>query len=353
MVHRIGINALMDEMIERLTSAFVAYDPDETIIPARAGFQYDRPDIGLLEWMPAMQTGSAVTVKMVGYHPRNPSVKHLPTILSTISIYDTASGHLVGLADATFLTALRTGATSAIASKFMASPRSSVIGLIGAGAQAVTQLHALDRVFSLKKVMVYDSDPAISDSFLERTSFQGLNVVQVNKNSLNDLLQNSDIICTATSVDIGDGPVFEDTTTQPWLHINAVGSDFPGKTEIPKSLLQRSLVCPDFPEQAKNEGECQQLSAAEIGPSLVELIRDREKYAYITEIPTVFDSTGWALEDQVAADMLINFARQFNLGTTIQIESVSSDPRNPYQFAVDKNYSIPVSEFARHKNLEA
>ena len=134
-VHHMGIDTLMDEMIERLTAAFVAYDPSETIIPARAGFQYDRPNTGLLEWMPAMQTGSTVTVKMVGYHPHNPAFRNLPTILSTISIYDTASGHLIGLTDATFLTALRTGAASAIASKFMASPRASVIGLIGAGVE--------------------------------------------------------------------------------------------------------------------------------------------------------------------------------------------------------------------------
>jgi ornithine cyclodeaminase/alanine dehydrogenase-like protein (mu-crystallin family) len=233
----------------------------------------------------------------------------------------------------------------------MASPGASVIGLIGAGAQAVTQLHALARVFTFNKVLVYDSNPAISDNFLERTSFLGLNAIQVTENSLIDLLQNSDIICTATSVDIGRGPVFEDTTVQPWVHINAVGSDFPGKIEIPKTLLQRSFVCPDFLEQAIKEGECQQLSAAEIGPSLDELIRDQEKYTFVTEIPTVFDSTGWALEDQVAAEMLLDFARQLKLGTTIQIESVSTDPRNPYQFAIEKSYALPISEFTMRKRL--
>jgi ornithine cyclodeaminase/alanine dehydrogenase-like protein (mu-crystallin family) len=352
-VQQMGIDALMDEMIQRLTGAFLTYEPNDTIIPARAGFQYIRPDSGLLEWMPSMQVGQAVTVKMVGYHPTNPLKRNLPTILSTTSIYDTASGHLVGLVDSTFLTALRTGAASAIASKQMAAPHSTVIGLIGAGAQAVTQLHALSRVFDIKKVLVFDSDPAISDSFLARTSFLGLNVCQVKEGSLSDLVQGSDIICTATSIDVGIGPVFEDTATQPWVHINAVGSDFPGKTELPKSLLQRSFVCPDFPEQAIKEGECQQLSPAEIGPSLVELIRNREKYALVTNIPTVFDSTGWALEDKVAAEMIIEFAAQFNLGTILQIESISTDSHNPYQFALEKSFAIPISEFAQRENREA
>ena len=325
----------MDEMINRLKMALESFNEAETDIPLRDGFQYTKPHVGLIEWMPIMQQGGSATVKMVGYHPTNPAVRNLPTIVSTISVYDTNTGHLIGLADATFLTALRTGAASAVASQLLASPDSQVVGLIGAGAQAMTQLHAISRVFNIKKVLVYDIDPLVSDSFLERTAFMGLNIAQVGKSSLDVLVKSSDIICTATSVDIGYGPVFEDTETKPWLHINAVGSDFPGKVEVPSSFLRRSFICPDFPAQAIKEGECQQLSADEIGPSLVELVQNKHQYAYANSTTSVFDSTGWAVEDQVAMALLLDYAEKLNLGTSIQIESISNDPRNPYQFVMN------------------
>ena len=79
-------------------------------IPARSGFNYNVPQLGLIEWMPLYQVGSKVTIKIVGYHPKNPKIFGLPTILSSISQYDTITGHLLGLADGVLLTALRTGA---------------------------------------------------------------------------------------------------------------------------------------------------------------------------------------------------------------------------------------------------
>lgn len=165
LVQKLGIHALMDEMIERLTKAFSTYCDDNITIPARSGFQYSQPEIGLLEWMPSMKNGSHATVKMVGYHPTNPQQRNLPTILSTVSAYDTSTGHLLGLADATFLTALRTGAASAIASRILAKPCTRRVGLIGGGAQALTQLHALSRVFSVEEVFVYDIDPESAQAF--------------------------------------------------------------------------------------------------------------------------------------------------------------------------------------------
>jgi len=333
----IDIHQLMDEMITRLMSAFESYDATKINIPVRDGFQYTHPTVGLVEWMPAMTVGGRVAVKTVGYHPTNPKQHNLPTILSTTSVYDTQTGHLIGIVDATFLTALRTGAASAIASKFMANPASKIIGLIGAGAQAVTQLHALSRNFSIEKVFVYDIDAKISNDFLKRIDFMGFNVDQVVVTSLETLLEMSDIICTQTSVDIGKGPVFNDFKTKPWLHINAVGADFPGKVELPLSLLKGSFVCPDFREQAIKEGECQQLSAPEIGPNLFELVQNAKQYNNLPEQRTVFDSTGWALEDLVAVEMLMEMAAELNIGTSIQIESISAAPQNPYEFILSES----------------
>lgn len=81
----------------------------------------------------------------------------------------------------------------------------------------------------------------------------------------------------------GKGPVFQDGKVKPWLHINAVGSDFKGKFEIPVSLLKRSTIVPDFLAQAVVEGECQQLQPQEIGPNIVEIVQNQKEYQSLKE----------------------------------------------------------------------
>jgi ornithine cyclodeaminase/alanine dehydrogenase-like protein (mu-crystallin family) len=334
-VQFVGVNRLMDVMIERLTEALESYNPQQTIIPVRSGFSYTEPQPGLIEWMPVMQHSDQIAIKVVGYHPRNPQSFHLPTIISTISVYDPLKGQLKALADATFITALRTGAASAVASKYLASSRSSVVGIIGAGAQAVTQLHALSRIFPIQKVFVYDILPGITQSFIKRTALMDLDIIPMESNDLDQLVASVDILCTCTSVEAGEGPVFQDTNVKPWLHINAVGADFPGKFEVPYSVLHRSAVCPDFRDQAIAEGECQQLdahhAAEEIGPELFELVQNSSQYTSLRETNTVFDSTGWALEDQIAINMMLDYAEILEVGTLLEIEQLQGDPQNPYE----------------------
>ena len=330
-VREVGVDALMDALIERLRLAFGDGHEHCYSIPARSGFHYDSPAPGLIEWMPLWQRGRRVMMKMVAYHPRNPSEKGIPTVLSTTSIFDTATGHLEAMMDGTLATALRTGAASAVASRLLARPDSKVLGLIGCGAQAVTQLHALSHVFELEEVVVFDVDDAALQSLQHRCSPLDRSVLSIRACSAESVVEQSDILCTATSVGIGCGPVFENfTATRPWLHINAVGSDLPDKTEIPIDLLRRATVCPDFLEQAEREGECQQLSADQIGPSIVEVAQKPQAYAELQQGLTVFDSTGFALEDLTVMELFLEYAAELKLGTAMGIEGLSRDPRNPY-----------------------
>ena len=339
-VEQVGLDHLMDQMIDRLTQALANFDPTETIVPVRTGFSYEKPHVGLVEWMPLFQKQSQIILKAVGYHPENPHRYHLPSILSTLSLYDPASGHLIALMDGTFLTALRTGAASAIASQHLATPDSQVLGLIGAGAQAVSQLHALSRCFDLKQVLVFDRDASVSGSFAERVACLDLGGIEIRQAEVAEILTAADILCTATSVDVGDGPVFHDQLLKPWLHINAVGADFPGKFEIPLSLLDRSFICPDFQEQAIREGECQQLhDQSQIGSELSEIVKKPSQYFHYQRQPTVFDSTGFALEDQVAINLLLDWATEAGIGTWVTLESASAEVKNPYSFLTTKSHS--------------
>lgn len=331
-VRRVGLDRLMKEAIDGVEAALRELRPELYEAPQRGGFEYHEPEAGLLEWMPAMESGKTVTMKLVGYHPSNPRSRGLPTVLSSAFILETGSGHLSTVMDATFATALRTGAVSAVASRVLADPGAKVLGLIGCGAQAVSQLHALSLNFPLERVLVHDSDPEAVCSMRQRADSFGLDErVELLPAPAESVLASGDIVCTQTSVGVGAGPVVGDVEVQPHLHVNAVGSDFQGKMELPLALLKRSLVCPDFRAQAVREGECQALSADEIGPDLAELVKQPERYRAFRSSPTVFDSTGWALEDHVVLGLLAAYGRDLRLGQTVQIEVIQHDPANPYE----------------------
>lgn len=328
---RIGVDALMGALIERLHLAFGDGHEHSYAIPARGGFHYDSPVSGLVEWMPLWQRGRRVMMKMVGYHPANPSTRGLPTVLSTVSLFDAATGHLEAMMDGTLATALRTGAASAVASRLLASPQSRSLGVIGCGAQAVTQVHALSQVFPLEHVLAFDVDGAAAHSLERRCALFRPDGLSFSVCGVEEVVANADILCTATSVEVGGGPVFSEVPeTRPWLHINAVGSDLPGKTEVPLEVLQRGTVCPDFLKQAQHEGECQQLRAEQIGPGIVEVARGAVDLEELRQQLTIFDSTGFALEDLIVMELFLEHAAELGVGTAVGMESLAEDPHNPY-----------------------
>ncbi len=331
-ITHVGIDAIMDELIEATYQAFVNYDSADSVMKARSGFNYAEPNEGLVEWMPIRKIGdNELVIKVVGYHPRNPELHQIPTILSTISKYDTKTGHLMALVDGVLPTSLRTGAVSAVASKLFGKKESEIMGLIGCGAQSITQLHGISRMFDLKEVYYYDIDPISQQSFESRVAMLNLDCSFI-PSTINEILRQSDILTTGTSIGIGEGPLFENAKTKDWLHINAIGSDFPGKFEIPLSFLKKSYVCPDWIKQATIEGECQQLSESQIGESLFNCLKDANKHKNLKGQLTVFDSTGLALQDLVVSTIFLNHAKAMNIGKALIIENESIDEKNPYSF---------------------
>ncbi len=330
LLETVGRHELMDLMIERLRARFLDHSADAVEVRARDGFRYDKPDLGLIEWMPTHETGGPVVVKMVGYHPANPVQRALPSVIATSSMWDTVTGHLVAIADATLLTAIRTGAASGLATELLAKSGPVVVGLAGLGAQAVTQLHAISRVREIDRVIGFDCDPEVASTFADRVRFLGLDVEVSGPERAAAIIEEVDVLCTCTSVDIGGGPVVADGETRPWLHVNAVGADFPGKVELPASFSNRAFVVPDTLEQCILEGECQQVSSDQIGPSLSEVMQRRDEFIGRRHEVTVFDSTGWAVEDDVALRLAVELATEHGIGTDIAIERLPRNPYDPY-----------------------
>jgi ornithine cyclodeaminase/alanine dehydrogenase-like protein (mu-crystallin family) len=327
LLSQVGLDRLMDTLIDRLTQDLHSFGEGHTEVPKRDGFHYLYPRPGLVEWMPTMIREKAVVIKTVGYHPRNPELAGLPSVLGNITMYDVLTGSLLAIMDGVIPTALRTGAASAVASQVLARKKSPVLGMIGCGMQAVTQVHAVSRVATIERVLAFDRDVDSASSLAARLAFTGLPVELA---TIEEIEEVSDILCTATSVGPGEGPILTGERLQKHVHINAVGSDLAGKTELPLELLRRSLVVPDFLEQALEEGECQQLERGEIGPSLTDVLRSPEAYESYRDETTLFDSTGFALEDKVVMEVMLEMCAELELGSHLDIECKAGDPKDPY-----------------------
>lgn len=339
LINEVGVDTLMDDTIARLEVALLRYDEALVDLRVRDGFHYDHPTVGLVEWMPILRKDHDVVIKLVGYHPTNPQ-RRLATVQASILRLETATGRLNAMVEGSFATALRTGAASAIATRLCADPASRIVGLVGCGAQSVTQLHALSRVMQIDEVLYWDIDRAALATFEQRVEFMGL---RCRAAALPDLEAASDVLCTATSVGVGMGPVILGRHLRPHVHINAVGADLPGKTELPLALLKRALVMVDFPAQARLEGECQQLDPAEMGPALHQVVKDPTLVAAHRAATTVFDSTGFALQDEAVAAVLIDHARARGIGLRLDLNASELDPRDPYALTGVDRQAAPLN----------
>jgi L-lysine cyclodeaminase len=323
-----GLGDFMDCMISALEGGFSRYDPRLVQIPPRSGFV----NSGLIEWMPVCFAEQSVVIKVVSYFPDNPHRNNASTIQAHISRSDWSDGRLTELVEGSLLTAIRTGAASAVASRILARPDSRTLGLVGCGAQSVTQAHAISRCFPIERILAFDTCKDAHASIARRLAFLD---VPVHSAPLDAVEAEADILCTATSIDVGAGPVISGMHLKPHVHINAVGSDFPGKIELPLHVLRDAFVTPDHREQAVLEGECQSLTAERIGPELHQVVRDAGAFAHLQNQRTVFDSTGIALEDAIALDLICRLARQSKLGAEISFTEDGSDPKSPYAACLD------------------
>ncbi len=333
-VASVGLDHFVDHLIATLGGAIRAYDPKEVEHQPRAGFSYDSPGVGLVEWMPAMTVGEMVAIKTVAYHPDNPTGAGLPSVLGTTSLYDTDSGRLLAVCEATVLTALRTGAASALMTDALTPPGPITLGVVGCGAQSVTQIHAISRIRPIERLIVTDTAPEVAATLGARLPAGVLAAGSApevcSPGQFVEHVAALDVLCTCTSVEIDKGPVVELRSAKPSLHINAVGSDFPGKVELPVDYLRSAVVVPDTLEQCRAEGESQQLTAEEVGPDMVEVLTDPAHRELVNQ-RTVFDSTGWSYEDLVAARLFMTEAERLGLGTRLGLQYGPTDPYDPLE----------------------
>jgi ornithine cyclodeaminase len=282
---------------------------------------------GVLELMPICDN-DYYSFKYVNCHPSNPD-SGLMTVVATGQLCDVKTGYPLMYSEMTLLTALRTAATTAIATDLMARKESKVLAIVGTGAQSEFLVKALMLVRNIEEVRFYDIDPLAMNKFEENMREAGLKLVRCKNAEMAVLGADMIITCTASWQ---RSLVLRDSWIKSGVHINGVGGDSPGKTELERSILLRSKVVVEYFDQCVVEGEIQQLGreVAEkiLYAELHELIKGSKVGREKEEEITLYDSVGIALEDYSALKLTYNLSQKYNLGDELDMFPMIKDPKN-------------------------
>ena len=278
---------------------------------------------GVIELMP-ISDRDTYCFKYVNGHPRN--IAHgLPTVMAFGVLADIATGAPRLVSELTLTTALRTAAMSAVAAQALACPGSRVMALIGNGAQSEFQALAFQHLVGIEQVRLFDIDPAATRKLVRNLQGSGLELVPCDSTA--QAVEGADIVTTATA-DKRAASIFTPDLLRPGLHLNALGGDCPGKTELHPQVLHGASVFVEYEPQTRLEGDIQQMPAAfGVTPLWQVLAGQHPGRRHEGEI-TVFDSVGFALEDFSALRYLRDAALALGLGTPLDLVPQLADPRD-------------------------
>ena len=280
-------------------------------------------DVGVIELMPTSD-GETYGFKYVNGHPAN-MTRGLQTVTAFGLLADVATGYPVLLSEMTILTALRTAATSAMAAKYLMPAGSATMALIGNGAQAEFQALAFKAICRLTEVRLYDIDPAATAKCARNLAGRGLTVVPCA--TVEAAVLGAQVITTVTA-DKQYATILTDNMVGAGVHINAVGGDCPGKTELHRDILMRASIFVEYPIQTRIEGEIQQLPRDHPVTELWQVIAGQVPGRTSAAQVTLFDSVGFAIEDFAA----LRYIRSKLAGTrffeTLDMIADPDDPRD-------------------------
>lgn len=287
LVLHIGIEQVLQDLAAEIEADFRRW-PQFDKTPRVASHS----DVGVIELMPTSD-GETYGFKYVNGHPANMK-RGLQTVTAFGLLADVATGYPLMLSEMTILTALRTAATSAMAAKWLAPRGARVMAMIGNGAQAEFQALAFKAVCGITEVRLYDLDPAATAKCAANLAGRGLTVVSCA--SAEQALEGAQIITTCTA-DKANATILTDNMVGAGVHINAVGGDCPGKTELHRDILLRSGIFVEYPPQTRIEGEIQQLAPDHPVTELWQVITGQTPGRSDGAQITLFDSVGFAVED--------------------------------------------------------
>lgn len=277
---------------------------------------------GVIELMPICDD-EYYAYKYVNGHPYNPLENKL-TVVAAGMLSEIKNGYPILISEMTILTAMRTAATCALASHYLARNDADTVGIIGTGSQSEFQIIALKAILGIKKVRYFDIDSRAMEKFKKNLSKYCLEFIPCE--DAKSTIEGVDIIVTATA-DKQRLRILENDWIKPGMHINGVGGDCPGKTELDPEILKRVKIVIEYYEQSKIEGEIQNM---EEGPyaELWELIRNEKPGRESDDEITLFDSVGFAIEDYTILKYFHHLAEKMDIGQKVDIIPSMKDPKD-------------------------
>lgn len=318
LVLHVGIEQMMVELTEAIEADFrrwPAFDKTPRVA--------SHSDIGVIELMPTSD-GQHYGFKYVNGHPGNMR-QGLQTVTAFGMLADVATGYPLLLSEMTILTALRTAATSAMAAKWLAPRDTRVMAMIGNGAQAEFQALAMKAVCGIEEVRLYDIDPAATRKCAANLAGRGLNVVSCG--AAEQAVLGAQIITTCTA-DKQYATILTDNLVGGGVHINAVGGDCPGKTELHRDILLRAGIFVEYPPQTRIEGEIQALDADHPVTELWQVIAGEVPGRTDAGQVTLFDSVGFAIEDFSALRHILKRLQGTEFFLELDMIADPDDPRD-------------------------
>ena len=310
----------MTPCMEVVEKAFVELASGTAVLPPRINL-FTEEGLGL--YMPAyLKEMGALACKVVTSYVNNPAKHKLPTIMGKVLLQDPETGDVICIMDGGYLTAVRTGAASGVATRYLAREDSGQkVGIFGAGAQARTQLQAMTIARDIARAYVYDvNDETVGRFITDMASLLQLDIVRAA--SPDQVLEEADIICTASS---SPAPVFGGSKVREGTHINSVGSHTPKARELDTAIIKRSKIIADSYDACLNEAGDIMIPIQEgvidkshLHAELGEVITGGKTGRTDAREITLFKSNGLAIQDVAAAKLAYDKAVQAGIGTSVE-----------------------------------
>jgi len=317
-VQRVGLSRCISGVAERIERDFLRWPRFDK----SARIACHSRD-GVIELMP-IADDHEFAFKYVNGHPKNTSIG-LPTVMAFGVLADVDTGTPRLLSELTLTTAIRTAAMSAVAARLLARPECRTMALIGNGAQSEFQAIAFRDLLGIRTIRVYDVDPAATAKLFANLVAQQLEVIICN--SAKEAARGADIVTTVTADKVNATIITPDMIAT-GMHVNAVGGDCPGKTELDAAVLEGAAVFVEYEPQTRIEGDIQQMSPEFPVTELWRVLSGQAAGRTNASQVTVFDSVGFALEDYSALSFIRDMAQEYHIGKPIELVPALYDPKN-------------------------
>lgn len=282
--------------------------------------------VGVIELMP-IGDSKTYSFKYVNGHPENPKHNFL-TVMAIGVLAEVCTGFPLLLSELTLTTAVRTAATSVMAAKYLAKPNPKKMALIGNGCQSEFQALGFHHILGVEEIYCYDIDPAATDKLMDNLKdVKGLKLIKCS--STKEACKGVDIITTITA-DKKNAIIITPDMVEPGMHMNAVGGDCPGKTELDSKVLFMGDVYVEFEPQSRIEGEIQHMDDNFKVTEIWNVIKTGKPINRKPDEITIFDSVGFALEDFSILRLMYDIAKDENVGIPQELVPVLKNPKNLY-----------------------